>query len=59
MHPYLRRVMSAAMHDRVVNRALLKVMNLESPPSSLLHPRVMLRALRGDRTAVPAAIDVR
>jgi 2-polyprenyl-6-methoxyphenol hydroxylase-like FAD-dependent oxidoreductase len=55
MHPYLQRVMRAATYDRVVNRALVKVMNLESPPSSLLRPGVMLHALRGAKPAAPTA----
>ncbi|MEU3895223.1 FAD-dependent monooxygenase [Streptomyces sp. NPDC045251] len=54
-HSYLERVMRAARHDPVVNRAVLQVMNMEKPPNSLLRPHVMLHALR-DRTA-PAAVD--
>ncbi|MGW7274585.1 FAD-dependent oxidoreductase [Streptomyces sp. NPDC054864] len=57
-HCYLGRVMRAATHDPVVNRALLKVMNLENPPNRLLRPRVMLHTLRRGQAA-PQTVDGR
>jgi 2-polyprenyl-6-methoxyphenol hydroxylase-like FAD-dependent oxidoreductase len=54
MRPYLDRVLRAATRDRLVNQALLEVVNLERPPSSLVKPRVVLHAVRPD-TAAPTA----
>jgi 2-polyprenyl-6-methoxyphenol hydroxylase-like FAD-dependent oxidoreductase len=45
MRPYLDRVLRVGTHDRLVNQALLGVVNLERPPYSLLKPRVLLHAL--------------
>lgn len=49
MRPYLDRVLRAGTHDRLVNRALLGVVNLERSPSSLLKPRVLLHTVRPDK----------
>jgi 2-polyprenyl-6-methoxyphenol hydroxylase-like FAD-dependent oxidoreductase len=51
MHPYLDRVLRVGTHDRLVNRALLGVLNLERPPSSLLKPRVLLHTVHPDKAA--------
>ena len=42
---YVRRVQLAAHHDPVVARAFMRVANLTDPPSTLLAPRLMVRAL--------------
>ena len=43
---YLERLMHAALIDVEVSRAFLKVAHLVEKPSSLFHPRVVLRVLR-------------
>jgi 2-polyprenyl-6-methoxyphenol hydroxylase-like FAD-dependent oxidoreductase len=50
---YVNRVNRATHHDTVVYRAFLDVMNLIKPPTSLMHPRIMMRVLR--RRPVSAA----
>ncbi|MDN5914530.1 MAG: FAD-dependent monooxygenase [Pseudonocardia sp.] len=42
---YVRRVQLAAHHDPVVARAFMRVANLTDPPSALLAPRLMVRAV--------------
>jgi 2-polyprenyl-6-methoxyphenol hydroxylase-like FAD-dependent oxidoreductase len=51
IRPYLDRVLRAGMHDRLVNQALLGVLNLERSPKSLLKPRVLLHAVHPDKAA--------
>lgn len=54
IQPLFERVLRAGTHDRVVNQALLGVLNLEHPPQSLLKPRVLLHALHPGKTAPTA-----
>ena len=42
---YMQRLMHVALIDVEVSRAFLKVAHLVEPPSSLFHPRVVLRVL--------------
>ncbi|GJL62493.1 MAG: FAD-binding monooxygenase [Nitrospirales bacterium] len=44
---YLAKVHRATHHDPVVYSQFLKVMNLMAPPSSLMHPKIVWRVLRG------------
>ena len=44
---YGSRVQRATLHDEVVGEAFLKVMSLMAPPTSLFHPRILWRVLRG------------
>ena len=44
---YLAKVHRATQHDTVVYSQFLKVMNLMAPPTSLMHPRIVLRVLMG------------
>lgn len=44
---YVNRVHRASHHDPVVYTAFLQVMNLMAPPTSLFHPRILWRVLRG------------
>ena len=44
---YVNRVHRASHHDEVVYTAFLKVMNLMAAPTSLFHPRILWRVLRG------------
>jgi 2-polyprenyl-6-methoxyphenol hydroxylase-like FAD-dependent oxidoreductase len=44
---YVNRVHRASHHDPVVYTAFLKVMNLMAAPTSLFHPRILWRVLRG------------
>ncbi|TDB90614.1 2-polyprenyl-6-methoxyphenol hydroxylase-like oxidoreductase [Actinomadura sp. KC216] len=55
MRPYLDRVVRTATHDRHVNRALLRVVNMERSPYSLLNPGVMLHAMQPGKAAPPEA----
>lgn len=51
---WVARVQTAAAHDPVVARALIRVTSLLDPPESLMRPRMMLRVLgarRGDKQA--------
>lgn len=55
---YQRRLLAAAVHDRVVSRAFREVTAMTSRPGSLMRPRVAWRVLRGrwraERDATPA-----
>ncbi|GJL65359.1 MAG: hypothetical protein NPIRA05_03300 [Nitrospirales bacterium] len=44
---YLAKVHRATHHDSVVYSQFLKVMNLMDLPTSLMHPKVVWRVLRG------------
>ncbi|GJL50781.1 MAG: FAD-binding monooxygenase [Nitrospirales bacterium] len=44
---YLAKVHRATQHDSVVYAQFLKVMNLMAPPTSLMHPKIVWRVLRG------------
>lgn len=52
---YVAKVHRATLHDEVVGRAFLKVMNLMAPPPSLFHPRIIWRVLRSNRIKQTAA----
>ncbi|MDJ0756440.1 MAG: FAD-binding protein [Ardenticatenaceae bacterium] len=45
LNRYVTRVHKATLHDEVVGRAFLKVMNLIASPRSLFHPRILWRVL--------------
>jgi 2-polyprenyl-6-methoxyphenol hydroxylase-like FAD-dependent oxidoreductase len=47
---YVGQVHQVAMHDREVCRAFFEVANLLKPPTSLFHPAMVLRVLRGSLT---------
>lgn len=47
INAYVTKVHRATHHDPLVQREFLKVMNLLQPPSSLFHPKVLIRVLRG------------
>jgi len=49
INAYVTKVHRATHHDPVVQKEFLKVMNLMQPPSSLFHPKVLVRVLRGGR----------
>jgi hypothetical protein len=51
LHRYLNRVIEVATVHPGVNRAFLDVVNLVSPPTSLLRPGVLLPTLAGGRVA--------
>jgi len=44
---YLAKVHRATHHDPVVYSQFLRVMNLMAPPTSLMHPKMVWRVLRG------------
>ncbi len=46
---YVAKVHQSTLHDEVVGDVFLKVMNLLAPPTSLFHPRIVWRVLRGKR----------
>jgi 2-polyprenyl-6-methoxyphenol hydroxylase-like FAD-dependent oxidoreductase len=46
INAYVAKVHLATQHDSVVYAQFLRVMNLMAPPTSLLHPRIVLRLLR-------------
>jgi 2-polyprenyl-6-methoxyphenol hydroxylase-like FAD-dependent oxidoreductase len=46
INQYVAKVHRATLHDEVVGRAFLKVMNLMEPPTSLFYPRILWRVLR-------------
>lgn len=48
---YLTRLLAVARNDEQVARAFLGVINLTTPPQSLLHPRVSRRVLAARRRA--------
>ncbi|MFD9907144.1 FAD-dependent oxidoreductase [Streptomyces sp. NPDC059063] len=58
MRPYLDRVMRTGTYDRFVNQALLRVLNLEHSPMSLLRPRILLHTVRPGRAAPPTQAPV-
>ncbi len=45
---YLAKVHRATRHDTVVYAQFLRVMNLMAPPTSLMHPQIAWRVLRGN-----------
>lgn len=47
--PVLDGIMRAATHDRLVNQAVLGVMNMERSPYELFSPRVLLHAVHPDK----------
>ena len=47
INAYLSKVHRATQHDPVVYLQFLKVMNLMAPPTSLMHPKIVWRVLRG------------
>ena len=51
INAYLRRTMMTAHHDPVVASALAKAQNLLTSPSSLMHPAIALRVLKGGQHA--------
>jgi 2-polyprenyl-6-methoxyphenol hydroxylase-like FAD-dependent oxidoreductase len=54
MHAYFDRVLKTGSVDRKVNAALLRVLNLQSGPYSLIHPAIAVRALLPRRGSVEA-----
>jgi 2-polyprenyl-6-methoxyphenol hydroxylase-like FAD-dependent oxidoreductase len=60
-HRYMDRVIRAATHDRDVNAAFLRVLNMIDPPQALLRPGMVIRTLRAERirTAPAPAYAVR
>ncbi len=46
MNVYLAKVHRATHYDSIVYSQFLQVMNLMAPPSSLLHPRIIIRVIR-------------
>jgi 2-polyprenyl-6-methoxyphenol hydroxylase-like FAD-dependent oxidoreductase len=55
---YLDGVFAAALEDREVNLATLRVLHMLAPPASLLHPAVAVHALSGLRHCTPATDPV-
>lgn len=49
MHKYLDRVNDAAVSDRVVAQAFIRVLHMVGQPSELFHPEVVLRTFRSPR----------
>ena len=49
INAYVTKVHQATHHDTVVYTAFLKVMNLMAAPTSLFHPKILWRVLRGNR----------
>ncbi|MEZ4864248.1 MAG: hypothetical protein R3C14_23245 [Caldilineaceae bacterium] len=47
LNAYVAKVHQATHHDPTVYLAFLKVMNLMAAPTSLFHPRILWRVLRG------------
>jgi 2-polyprenyl-6-methoxyphenol hydroxylase-like FAD-dependent oxidoreductase len=45
LNHYVKRLHQATLRDRVVGDAFFKVMNLMTPPSTLLHPQIVWRVL--------------
>jgi hypothetical protein len=50
---YVATVHRTTRHDPVVLKAFLRVMNLMQPPTSVFHPKRMVRVLGGRCKAVP------
>ena len=55
INAYMTRLTKVSNHDPVVCLALLKAMNLLVPSTSLFHPRIMRRVLRGGTTTTQPA----
>jgi pimeloyl-ACP methyl ester carboxylesterase/2-polyprenyl-6-methoxyphenol hydroxylase-like FAD-dependent oxidoreductase len=51
MHRYLSRVVAKARTDDVVAHHLIHVLQMVAPPTTLFHPEVVARALRGGGTS--------
>ena len=45
---YIGKLHMAARHDAKLATAFLEVANLESPPTKLLNPAIVLRVIRGN-----------
>lgn len=54
LNAYVTKVHQATHHDTMVYAAFLRVMNLMDTPTSLFHPRILWRVLRGQPN-VPTA----
>ena len=48
MNGYLAKLHRAAHYDPVAAEAFLRVANLLVPPPTLLHPKIMMRVLKGN-----------
>jgi 2-polyprenyl-6-methoxyphenol hydroxylase-like FAD-dependent oxidoreductase len=53
---YIGKLHVAARHDAVLSVAFLQVVNMMAPATSLLHPRMALRVLRGNRSRMQATM---
>ncbi|MFN2196285.1 MAG: FAD-dependent oxidoreductase [Anaerolineales bacterium] len=51
---YLGKLHQAAHNDAEVSIAFLKVINMIAPPPSILHPRIVLRVIKGNLQPRPA-----
>ena len=54
MHRYVNRVVAVATVDNVVLDTFIGVVHLIRPPSSLFHPAIAARVLRGPRRQAPS-----
>lgn len=50
INKYVSKVNRVSIHDEVVCAAFLQVMNLQAPPTSLFHPKIMKRVMWPQKT---------
>lgn len=51
MHWYMDRIMALTTHDEEVHTLFTQVIHMVKPPTSLFHPRILWRVLRGGQDA--------
>jgi 2-polyprenyl-6-methoxyphenol hydroxylase-like FAD-dependent oxidoreductase len=56
---YIARLLPVAAHDEHVARAFIEVTGLVKPPTSLLHPAIAARVLRGSLAPPPGSSSAR
>ena len=60
MNWYIGKLHIAAQSDAELSVAFLRVVNMIAPPTAIMHPRMMLRILRGTKARrLPTPLDVR
>jgi 2-polyprenyl-6-methoxyphenol hydroxylase-like FAD-dependent oxidoreductase len=59
MNWYIGKLHIAAHSDAELSVAFLRVVNMMAPPTGILHPRIMLRVLRGNVARRPTTLSLR